>query len=89
MNYYYNLSTLLSLYILNIYVYIHIYTQRNVATINSVEFKLLKGKGQAGRGFEQPAVVEGVPVHGRVLQTSWSSRFLPNKIILIFYEQVK
>ena len=37
----------MSLHIINIYVYIYIHTQRSLATINSIGFKLLKGKKQS------------------------------------------
>lgn len=45
-NYYYKLSVLLLLQIINICVYIHthIHTQRSLATVNSIGFKRLKGK---------------------------------------------
>ena len=41
-------------------------------------------QGQAGWGFEQPAVVQGVPAHGRGVGTSWSIRSLPTQTILWF-----
>ena len=39
-------------------------------------------QGQAGRGFEQPGLVDGVPAHGRGVQTRWSLRSLPTQTIL-------
>ena len=38
-------------------------------------------QGQVGWGFEQPGVVEGVPVHGRGVGTRWSVRSLPTQTI--------
>jgi len=36
-------------------------------------------QGQAGRGFEQPGLVEGVPARGRGVGTRWFIRLLPIK----------
>ena len=41
-------------------------------------------QGQAGWGFEQPGIVEGVPAHGRGRGTRWSLRSLPTQIIVWF-----
>ena len=38
-------------------------------------------QGQAGWGFEQPGLVEGVPAHGRGGWTKWSTRSRPTQII--------
>jgi len=39
-------------------------------------------QGQAGWGFEQPGLVEGVPVHGKVVGTRRCLRSLPTQTIL-------
>ena len=43
-------------------------------------------QGQAGQGFDQPGLVEGVPAHGRGGGTGWSIRSLPAQTIIWFYD---
>jgi len=43
---------------------------------------------QAGWGFEQPGLVEGVPAHSRWVGTRRSLRSLPTQTILWFYDSV-
>lgn len=45
-------------------------------------------KGHAGWGFEQLALVGGVPAHGRGVGVIWSLRSLPTQTILGFYDSV-
>ena len=49
-------------------------------------------QGQAGWGFEQPGLVEGVPAHGRGVGTRGSVRSLPTQtnlwFILWFYDSL-
>jgi len=45
-------------------------------------------EGHVGGGFEQPALVEGVPAHGRGLGTGWSIRSLPTQTIPWFCDSI-
>jgi len=42
-------------------------------------------QGQVGWSFEQPGLVEVVPVHGKWIGTRWSIRSLPIQISMWFY----
>ena len=45
-------------------------------------------QSRAGWGYDQAALVEGVPAHGREVGIRWSSRSLPTQIILLLCDSM-
>lgn len=55
---------------------------------NNIDHRVWRSvQGQVGWSFEQPALVEGVPAHGRGVGMRWSLRCLPTQTIPWFHEQ--